>query len=72
MYYYKKGYHVDYVYAYSGSDEHIDFYAKHIPQAKVLRSEDRKYTVLPPFQNVGRFGFSRFIVFAMHLDITYV
>jgi hypothetical protein len=28
--------------------------------------------ILPPFQNVVRFGFSRFIVFAMHLDITYV
>ena len=28
--------------------------------------------VLPPFQNIGRFGFSRFIVFTMHLDITYV
>ena len=28
--------------------------------------------LLPPFQNVGRFGFSRFIVFAMHLNITYV
>ena len=34
--------YVDYVYAHSGSDEHIDFNAKHIPQAKVLRSEDRK------------------------------
>jgi len=28
--------------------------------------------ILPPFQNIGRFDFSRFIVFAMHLDITYV
>ena len=33
---------------------------------------DILYLVLPPFQNVGRFGFSRFIVFAMHLNITYV
>ena len=30
------------------------------------------YYILPPFQNVGRFDFFRFIVFAMHLDITYV
>ena len=28
--------------------------------------------VTPPFQNVGCFGFFKFIVFAMHLDITYV
>ena len=28
--------------------------------------------LLPSFQNIGRFGFSRFIVFAMHLDITYI
>jgi hypothetical protein len=25
--------------------------------------------VLPPFQIIRRFGFSRYIVFAMHLDI---
>jgi len=25
--------------------------------------------LLPPFQNIGRFGFSRFIYFAMYLDI---
>ena len=29
-------------------------------------------TVLFLFQNVSRFGFFRFIIFAMHLDITYV
>ena len=28
--------------------------------------------LLTPFENVGCFGFSRFIMFAMHLDITYV
>ena len=35
-------------------------------------TETLGYQILPPFQNVGRFGFFRFIVFAMHLDITYV
>ena len=34
--------------------------------------DDERYLLLPPFQIVGRFGFSRFIVFAMHLDIIYV
>ena len=29
-------------------------------------------SVLSPFQNVGRFDFSKFIVFDMHLDITYI
>ena len=28
--------------------------------------------LLPPFQNVGRFNFSKFIVFAKHLDISYI
>ena len=28
--------------------------------------------VLPSFQNIGRFGFFRFVVFAMYLDIAYV
>ena len=32
----------------------------------------RIVNILPPFQNVGRFGFFRFVVFAMHLDIIYV
>jgi len=31
-----------------------------------------RYNILYLFQNVGRFGFFRFIVFAMHLDIIYV
>ena len=30
------------------------------------------YYILHPFQNVGRFGFSKFIVFTIHIDITYV
>jgi hypothetical protein len=30
------------------------------------------FKVLPPFQNVGRFDFSSFIDFAMHLDIHYI
>ena len=30
------------------------------------------YKLLPPFQNVGRFDFSRFIYFAMYLDICYI
>ena len=34
---------------------------------------DQKNTlVLPLFQNVGRFDFSRFIVFIKYLDISYV
>ena len=33
---------------------------------------DFSYQVLPPFQNVGRFDFSRFIYFAMYLDICYI
>jgi len=28
--------------------------------------------LLPPFQNVGRFDFSRFIYFAVYLDICYI
>ena len=28
--------------------------------------------ILPSFQNAGRFGFFTYIVFAKHLDITYV
>ena len=28
--------------------------------------------LLPPFQNVGRFDFFRFIYFAMYLDICYI
>ena len=28
--------------------------------------------LLPPFQNIGRFDFSRFIYFAMYLDISYI
>ena len=28
--------------------------------------------ILSPFQNIDCFGFSRFIMFAKHLDITYV
>jgi len=28
--------------------------------------------LLPPFQNVGRFDFFRFIYFAMYLDIYYI
>jgi len=39
---------------------------------KTMLPVDILYLVLHPFQNVGHFGFSRFIVFAMHLDITYV
>ena len=30
------------------------------------------YDVLPPFQIIRHFDFSRYIVFAMHLDIHYV
>ena len=33
---------------------------------------DFSYQVFPPFQNVGRFDFSRFIYFAMYLDICYI
>ena len=32
----------------------------------------QRFLVLSLFQNVGRFVFSRFIVFAMHPDIIYV
>ena len=32
----------------------------------------RANLIFPPFQNVGRFDFSKFIVFDMHLDIIYV
>ena len=28
--------------------------------------------VLPPFQIIRRFGFSRYVAFAMHIDIHYV
>jgi hypothetical protein len=31
-----------------------------------------EYLLLPLFQIIRRFGFSRFIAFAMHLDIVYV
>jgi hypothetical protein len=32
-----------------------------------IRVQKDKYILLPPFQNVGHFDFSRFITFAMHL-----
>ena len=38
----------------------------------VTKKKDYIPFLLHPFENVGRFGFSRFIMFAMHLNITYV
>jgi hypothetical protein len=32
----------------------------------------RSFVLLPPFQIIGHFDFSRYIDFAMHLDIRYV
>ena len=32
----------------------------------------KKKTLLPPFQIIRRFGFSRYVDFTMHLDIHYV
>ena len=46
----------------------------HAHRRKRGRRKKKDYVtfLLPPFENVGRFCFSRFIIFAMHLDITYV
>ena len=39
---------------------------------KLLRRARTDYIVLSSFQNIGCFDFSRFIYFAMYLDICYI
>jgi hypothetical protein len=41
--------------------------------ARFINEVQKKiFFVLPPFQILTHFGFSRFIDFTMHLDITYI
>ena len=43
----------------------------HNPKSKILEC-DMGYDLLLPFKILSNFGFSRYIAFAMHLDVYYV
>ena len=50
--------------------DHICFFFIYIKKDLAISISILYLYLLPPFQNVSCFGFFRFIVFAIHLDIT--